>query len=113
MRFISVQAWPSGELNFDELSELEEERSQGPAPAHSDVSEKLRVPVVGLRCGGAPEWPSGAHWAQQGQEAPEEWILRKLKVVVSLILLSLLAFKELVYPFSWQQQGLTTELNVF
>lgn len=46
-----------------------------------------------------------------GTEAPEELILRKFKVVLSLILLSLLAFKELVYPFSWPQQGLTTELS--
>lgn len=31
--------------------------------------------------------------------------------MVSLILLSLLASRELVYPFSWQQQGLVTEVN--
>lgn len=31
--------------------------------------------------------------------------------MVSFVFLSLLASRELVYPFSWQQQGLATELN--
>lgn len=73
--------------------------------------EKLMVPVAGLRCGGDPSVTFSCPLSLVGTGGTRGTDSLGSSKLRYLVFLSLLASRELVYPFSWQEQGLATELN--